>query len=103
LRQKSTLLTSYLQFSLESSLTNELKIVTPSDEERRGCQLSLLLLKSEADTVASMLKDRGIICDTRKDNILRIAPVPLYNSFNDVLKVVLSLKDIFMSIGDQIQ
>jgi len=91
LTSKQHLLTGYLEYLLKKKLKDEVEITTPSDPEQRGCQLSLLF-KADVTAVHSMLESKGIICDLRK-NVMRIAPVPLYNSFYDVWKFVETLKE----------
>lgn len=69
-------------------------MTTPSPAER-GCQLSLRFVHvDQVEKVNSLLKEKGIICDVRKPNIMRVAPAPLYNSFSDVFKFVTTLKEI---------
>jgi len=53
----------------------------------------LRFLKSDMETVHAKIEKRGVICDTRKPDVMRIAPVPLYNSFEDVWKFVDILRD----------
>ena len=83
LTTKSKLLTGYLQFVLEQSGKN-LKIITPQDQ--RGCQLSILT-DANGKALFQHLQNNGIIADWREPNVIRMAPVPLYNSFEDVWRV----------------
>ncbi len=83
LTAKSKLLTSYLQFVLEQSNKN-LKIITPPDQ--RGCQLSILT-DANGKSLFKHLQNHGILADWREPNVIRMAPVPLYNSFEDVWRV----------------
>ncbi|MFM9944427.1 MAG: kynureninase [Bacteroidia bacterium] len=80
---KSKLLTGYLQFVLEQSNKN-LKIITPPDQ--RGCQLSILT-DANGKALFKHLQNQGIIADWREPNVIRMAPVPLYNSMEDVWQV----------------
>jgi kynureninase len=89
LRQKSLLLTGYLELLLQP--VQKITILTPSDPLQRGCQLSLRL-HGDATEVAKKLAEKGVICDVRKPNVLRVSPVPLYNSFEDIWKFVTTLK-----------
>ncbi|MBC7425865.1 MAG: aminotransferase class V-fold PLP-dependent enzyme, partial [Bacteroidia bacterium] len=86
LTEKSKLLTSYLQFVIEESLKENknlnLRIITP---EERGCQISILT-GSEGKELFDHLSKLGIVADWREPNVIRIAPVPLYNGFNDVYR-----------------
>ena len=92
---KSELLTGYLEFLLKETFTeSKLKILTPSAMEEKGCQLSLSLPGSGRDVFDKLLAE-GVITDWREPNlgkgqagIIRIAPVPLYNRFEDVFKFV---------------
>jgi len=83
LRAKSVLLTAYLEFLLRELCDDDIALVTPAEPERRGCQLSLLL-KKEARARHDALRRSGVTCDFREPDIIRVAPVPLYNSFRDV-------------------
>eukprot|EP01098_Paradermamoeba_levis_P007571 TRINITY_DN3132_c0_g1_i2.p1 TRINITY_DN3132_c0_g1~~TRINITY_DN3132_c0_g1_i2.p1 ORF type:complete len:337 (+),score=79.31 TRINITY_DN3132_c0_g1_i2:517-1527(+) len=96
LREKSKLLTGYLELLLEEKLPEKIAIITPSDPEQRGCQLSLrFLFDKTAREVEEKLNEKGVVCDVRQPNIIRIAPVPLYNSFSDVRKLVSLIVELF--------
>ncbi|CAN5824290.1 kynureninase [soil metagenome] len=60
-------------------------IITPVDESERGCQVSMLMLKN-GKTIFEALKKEGVIADWREPNVIRVAPVPLYNNFEDLFK-----------------
>lgn len=94
LRAKSLQLTAYLQALLQARLSNALTIITPGDPEARGCQLSLRLHRSpaQARAVFHSLEQQGAIGDWREPDIIRVAPVPLYNSFLDVWQFVSRLE-----------
>eukprot|EP00295_Goniomonas_pacifica_P043743 CAMPEP_0175918828 /NCGR_PEP_ID=MMETSP0108-20121206/12083_1 /TAXON_ID=195067 ORGANISM="Goniomonas pacifica, Strain CCMP1869" /NCGR_SAMPLE_ID=MMETSP0108 /ASSEMBLY_ACC=CAM_ASM_000204 /LENGTH=324 /DNA_ID=CAMNT_0017241463 /DNA_START=1 /DNA_END=975 /DNA_ORIENTATION=- len=84
LRRKSELLTGYLEVLLSRAFTPEqLRIITPSDPASRGCQLSLLF-QVAIRPVFEQLEQRGVVCDMREPNVIRVAPVPLYNTFTEV-------------------
>jgi len=83
LRAKSERLTTYLEFLLEQKPQEGFSIITPRDPAQRGAQLSLRVTKN-GRAVCESLAQRGIICDWREPDIMRVAPVPLYNSFLDV-------------------
>jgi kynureninase len=88
LRSKSLALTAYLA-SLVSELAGErVAIVTPADPAQRGCQLSLRIASGAGHGVSvfEALSARGVVGDWRQPDIIRLAPVPLYNSFEDVLR-----------------
>lgn len=94
LRAKSLRLTAYLQALLQARLSKSLTITTPNDPEARGCQLSIRLHRSSAAAKAAFetLHAQGIFCDWREPDIIRVAPVPLYNSFLDVWQFVAALE-----------
>jgi kynureninase len=94
LRTKSLRLTAYLQTLLQTRLPEALDIITPSDPEARGCQLSIRLHRSPEDAraVFDSLASQGVFCDWREPDIIRVAPVPLYNSFLDVWRFVAALE-----------
>lgn len=83
LRAKSERLTGYLHYLLERMPDGFFEILTPSDPARRGCQLSLRLHERARELLAA-LQAEGVICDFREPDVLRIAPVPLYNTFHEV-------------------
>ena len=83
LHAKSTALTGYLEYLLTERPSENFSIITPRDSAQRGAQLSLQI-KSNGQALCDRLARQGIICDWREPDILRVAPVPLYNSFLDV-------------------
>jgi kynureninase len=83
LRTKSELLTGYLEFLLDRAWSKKFSIITPPDDAHRGAQLSLRVSENGRDVCDALAKE-GIICDWREPDILRVAPVPLYNTFSDV-------------------
>jgi kynureninase len=83
LRAKSEMLSGYLEFLLEQEPSERFSMITPRDPTQRGCQLSLQI-QGNGRAVCDRLARQGIICDWREPDILRVAPVPLYNSFLDV-------------------
>jgi kynureninase len=87
LRAKSLALTSYLESLLRQRPSSNFSIITPSDPAQRGAQLSLRL-HHKGRAVCDALKEQGVICDWREPDILRVAPVPLYNSFIDAYTFV---------------
>ncbi|KAJ1973497.1 Kynureninase (L-kynurenine hydrolase) [Dimargaris xerosporica] len=101
LRAKSLLLTGYLEALLERKglLEKGVVIMTPREPEARGCQLSLLFPTSIFATAFVELEKAGIICDKRKPNCIRVAPVPLYNTFSEVWKFVTIIEQILSQEG----
>lgn len=90
LRTKSLQLTAYLEFLLKEKLSREVEILTPADPARRGCQLSLRLHagRNQARRVFERLEATGVTGDWREPDVIRVAPVPLYNSYADVFGFV---------------
>jgi kynureninase len=82
LRAKSESLTGYLEYLLDQSRSDHFQIITPGDPAARGAQLSIRI-KTGGRSVCDRLANAGIVCDWREPDILRVAPVPLYNSFLD--------------------
>ena len=62
-----------------------IEIITPQNDEERGCQVSMLMLKDGKKIFDALIK-AGVIADWREPNVIRVAPVPLYNSFKDVYR-----------------
>lgn len=85
LRKKSELLTAYLEFLIHkiNDILRPVEIITPSESHQRGCQLSLLI-HHRGKAVFDWLTEAGVVADWRNPNVIRLAPVPLYNSFEDV-------------------
>ena len=93
LREKSEKLTGYFEFLINEIGSDELKIITPSNPKERGCQLSIQV-KNADKSLHKKLTENNIITDWREPDVIRCAPVPLYNSFEDVFKMVSILKEI---------
>lgn len=93
LRQRSIKLTGYLEFLLQEKLKERVEIITPREPQRRGCQLSLRIT-SGARQLSQKLIENKVVCDFREPDVLRVAPVPLYNSFQDVFMFVEVLRRI---------
>ncbi|XP_049743081.1 kynureninase [Elephas maximus indicus] len=95
LRRKSVLLTGYLEYLIKNYHNKDkaeskkpvVNIITPPHIEERGCQLTLTF-SAPMKYVFQELEKRGVVCDKREPNGIRVAPVPLYNSFHDVYKFV---------------
>ena len=86
LRRKSVALTGYLEALVQELLGGQVSIVTPADPEARGAALSLRVHvnRDRAWAVFEDLRKRGIVPDWREPDVIRAAPVPFYNSFDDV-------------------
>ena len=87
LREKSKKLTAYLEFIIheikKEKGENVIQIITPTEEAYRGAQLSLVF-PGRGKELFNALTENGIISDWREPNVVRVAPAPLYNSFEDV-------------------
>ena len=84
LRRKSERLTEYLEFLLGTLGGGRLELITPRRPAERGCQLSVLVRGGGAEVLIRRLRERGIVTDYREPDVIRVAPVPLYNTFHDV-------------------
>jgi kynureninase len=95
--KKGKALSGYLQFILEEmneqSGTKVVEVITPANEAERGCQVSLLMLVRGKE-VFKTLMDRGVIADWREPNVIRVAPVPMYNRFEDVWQFGQIIKEV---------
>jgi kynureninase len=87
LRAKSLLLTGYLEFLLSQSAGGKFCVITPREPERRGAQLSIRVIK-EGRKLCDRLAAEGVIGDWREPDTYRVAPIPLYNSYQDVYRFV---------------
>jgi kynureninase len=90
LRKKSLSLTGTMRRLLETRLKEHVDIITPSSADRSGCQLSLKLKRDAAGAkrCQQRLEAAGVIADWREPDIMRVAPVPFYNSYSDVFAAV---------------
>lgn len=84
LRAKSRRLTAYLHFLVSRRMPEAVEVLTPADAERRGCQLSLRLRHGNGRAVFRRLEAGGVVADWREPDVIRVAPVPLYNRFAEV-------------------
>jgi kynureninase len=96
LRMKSECLTAYLWFLVEevaNESSTKIEFITPRDPGRRGCQLSLAIEGTDKNFVQKMMNE-GVVMDWRSPGVVRMAPVPMYNSFTDVYLAASALKKI---------
>ena len=93
LQKKSKKLTGYFEFLINASDNDSIKIITPSNPKERGCQLSIQVANADKN-LHKKLTEAHIITDWREPDVIRCAPVPLYNSFQDVYLMVKKLKEI---------
>lgn len=101
IRKKSVALTGYLEF-LISEINKEngeevYKIITPTDPTIRGSQLSVVC-RYNAKAIFKYLADNGLIADWREPDVIRMSPVPLYNSFHDVFNTAKHLYDALSAV-----
>jgi kynureninase len=92
LREKSIQLTGYLEFLLDDIRDPRISVITPRDPAQRGCQLSIRV-KDADKSLFEAVTARGVFADWREPDVIRVAPVPLYNSFEDVYDFVGILKN----------
>jgi len=83
IRAKSIRLTAYLSFLLQQLTNLRFSIITPADPAKRGAQLSMFF-EQHGKAIHQKMIEAGIIVDYREPGVIRIAPAPLYNSFEDV-------------------
>nr|WP_226468626.1 kynureninase [Luteimonas panaciterrae] len=95
LREKSKRLTGYLEALIHERLTGTLQIATPADPEQRGAQLSLRVVQGRGlqgreagRSLFEFLAREGVLGDWREPDVIRISPVPLYNTHADVMRFV---------------
>jgi len=93
LRSKSEKLTAYLAFILDE-FKEYLTVITPNEPENRGCQLSIIV-RNDGKKLFDFLEQNNIMPDWREPNVIRMSPVPLYNSFEDVYQIGQTLKNYF--------
>jgi kynureninase len=95
LRKKSIKLTQYMTELISRELGDKIRIITPSNEAERGCQLSLMINVDGLDGKAmfTALEENGVTTDWREPNVIRVAPVPLYNKFQDIYHFIRLLKE----------
>jgi kynureninase len=87
LRAKSERLTGLLDRALSELFPDRVEIITPAEPKRRGCQLSVRV-KRDAKATFNALLAAAVICDWREPDVIRLAPVPLYNRFADIVRCV---------------
>ena len=90
LEQKSLILTNFMEFILNDISERydncNFEIITPKETIARGCQLSVLM-HGQGKEMFDFLTAEGVIADWREPNVIRMAPVPLYNTFEDVYQL----------------
>ncbi|GIU81790.1 MAG: kynureninase [Acidobacteria bacterium] len=111
LREKSVELTGYLEFLINQIADERIEIITPKNPEERGCQLSIRVKGKEnhvqgfeqgvssngRKSLFEKLLQSGVVADWREPDVIRVAPVPLYNTFTDVFRFAEILRDLMKS------
>jgi kynureninase len=90
--EKSRKLTGYLEYLLDQIGVDRISVITPRDPQQRGCQLSIRVKNSDR-SLHDQIVARGISADWREPDVIRVAPVPLYNSYSDVYRFAEILKE----------
>jgi kynureninase len=93
LSQKSLKLTAYLEYLINELNNPHIHIITPKDPKKRGCQLSIQVKNADKNLHKKLTKNH-VITDWREPDVIRCAPVPFYNSFEDVYRMVKTLKTL---------
>lgn len=91
--KKSKSLTGFLEFLINELNDDRINIITPENPEERGCQLSIQV-KSANKNLHTQLTKNDVISDWREPDVIRVAPAPLYNSYQDVFEFVQRLKKV---------
>lgn len=97
LREKSRLLTGYLEYLINELENDAIQIISPEDPEERGCQLSIAVHNADKRLYDLLLK-KNVVLDWREPNVLRVSPAPLYNSFSDVFQFKEVLKKCLIEL-----
>lgn len=89
IQQKRKSLNAYLWFVLDAinatQTEKQIEFITPRDEAQHGCQVSMLMLQKGKEVYDKLMRN-GIYVDWREPNVIRLAPVPLYNTFEEIWK-----------------
>jgi kynureninase len=97
IRSKSLKLTGFLEYLLHEIEDGRIRVITPENPEERGCQLSIQMRNTDK-RLFEMLTHRGVVADWREPDVIRVAPVPLYNTYRDVFEFVELVKDCLTKI-----
>lgn len=95
LRQKSIRLTNYFEYLLKELIGDRIEMITPSDSDHRGCQLSIKINNGGRDIHKKCI-EKGLIVDWREPDVIRAAPVPLYNSYMDVYRAAHIIQSVLL-------
>lgn len=92
LREKSIRLTGYMEFLIDAIEDDRIRIITPRNPDERGCQLSIQVVDADK-RLFDAITEEGVIADWREPDVIRVAPIPLYNTFEEVYDFVSILKN----------
>lgn len=84
LREKSERMIAYMTFLLDRMSPGAFEVITPRDPGQRGCQTSILVHGPDPQALQKALHAAGVVSDFRPPNVVRVAPVPLYNTFHEI-------------------
>ncbi|MDB4228483.1 kynureninase, partial [Flavobacteriaceae bacterium] len=93
LLEKSKKLTGFFEYLVNQIASDSIKIITPSNPNERGCQLSVQVANADKN-LHKKLTENNIITDWREPDVIRCAPVPMYTSFEDVYRMVNVLESL---------
>jgi len=93
LRARSVKMTAMLLALLDRLAGDRLEVLTPRRPDERGCQISLRLRGGGARALHDALARHGVVCDVREPDVVRIAPVPLYNTFHEIWRFARLLEE----------
>ena len=93
LLEKSKKLTGFFEYLVNQIASDSIKIITPSNPNQRGCQLSVQVANADKN-LHKKLTENNIITDWREPDVIRCAPVPMYTSFEDVYRMVNVLESL---------
>ena len=93
LRRKSERLTGYLELLIAEIGNDRISVITPTDPAERGCQLSIRVQNADK-SLFEAITSKGVAADWREPDVIRVAPVPLYNTFGDVYRFAEILKSV---------
>ncbi|XP_021370062.1 kynureninase-like [Mizuhopecten yessoensis] len=107
IRTKSKLMIAYMEYlillrnkcSTNKPLTSVINIITPSDPEQRGNQMSITFPNQDVAAIFKELEKRGVVCTIRKSSVIRFAIAPLFNSFGDVHRLMTCLDQALMAVN----
>jgi kynureninase len=102
IRQKTVLLCAYLRYLLTPLVEGpspRIRIITPEDPKSSGAQLSLLSLGGGVTDIMKKCNEKGLFFDERSPDLIRVAPIGLYNTFRDVHIAATILKEAILSLS----